>query len=74
MSVAKFKVYGPLDGAGGNKKGTVEIDRKTGMFTVRPLRSRTVYELSLNDVATWLCRQHQFAIVREEKRAKINAR
>lgn len=70
MSVAKFRVVGQLDGAGGMKEGTVEIDRATGTFRVRPLRSRTAYELPLKDVATWVCRQHQFAIVREEKKAR----
>jgi hypothetical protein len=70
MSVAKFRVVGQLDGAGGMKEGTVEIDRATGMMTVRPLRSRTAYELPLKDVATWLCRQHMFAVVREEKKAR----
>jgi hypothetical protein len=68
MSTAKFRVMGQLDGAGGAKVGTVEIDRVTGVLTVRPFRSHTVYEVPLNDVATWVCRQHQFAIVREEKK------
>jgi hypothetical protein len=70
MSVARFTVYGTLDGAGGARPGTVEIDREAGIFRVRPYRSHTTYELPLSDVATWVCRQHQFAIVREEKRAK----
>jgi hypothetical protein len=70
MSVSKYKVFATLDAAGGPKKGTVEIDRATGMLTVRPYRSHTVYELPLNDVATWVCRQHQFAIVRAEKKER----
>lgn len=70
MSTAKFRVRGQLDGAGGPKDGTVEINRETGVLTVRPLHSRTSYEVPLNDVATWVCRQHQFAIVRAEKKER----
>ena len=70
MSTAKFRVRGQLDGAGGPKDGTVEINRETGVLTVRPLHSRTAYEVPLNDVATWVCRQHQFAIVRAEKKER----
>jgi hypothetical protein len=70
VSVAKFRVVAQLDGAGGMKEGTVEIDRATGMMTVRPLRSRTAYEIPLKDAATWVCRQHMFKVVRDEKKAR----
>jgi hypothetical protein len=70
MSVAKFHITGTFDGAGGVKEGTVEIDRATGMFRVRPKHSRTAYELPLKDVATLVCRQHMYAVVREEKKAR----
>jgi hypothetical protein len=69
MSIAKFKVYATLDGAGGMKKGTFEIDRETGVVTVRPYRSRLVYEVLLNNLATTVCKQN-LGVVREEKKAK----
>lgn len=37
MSVAKFRLTGRFDGAAG---ATLEIDRKTQLVTVRPLRRR----------------------------------
>jgi hypothetical protein len=73
MSVAKFKVYGTLDGAGGMKKGTFEIDRNTGVVTVRPYRSHTVYEALLNNLATTVCKQG-LGVVREEKKERKAAR
>lgn len=51
MSVAKFVVEAQLDSAGGKKKGTVSIDRETGIVTVRPIRSHTVYHAKLSDIA-----------------------
>jgi hypothetical protein len=51
MSVAKFTVQAQLDGAGGAKKGTVSIDRTTGLVTVRPSRSRSTYTAKLADIA-----------------------
>lgn len=51
MSVAKFIVEAQLDGAGGKKKGTVSIDRETGIVTVRPIHSRAVYHAKLSDIA-----------------------
>lgn len=62
MSVARARVYGQLDGAGGPVAGTVEIDREAGLFTVRPLRRRKTYTLPLATVATMVCQ----AIVRRE--------
>lgn len=45
---ARFRVVGRLDGRYG---GTVSIDRKTGVFSVRPYRCRRVYSLPLDTVA-----------------------
>ena len=46
----RFEVYGQLDRAA-RSKGTVEIDRKTGIFSVRPFRSGRVYSITLSAVA-----------------------
>lgn len=48
---SRFRVMGRLDRAAGVKEGTVVIDRGAWLFTVRPLRSRRVYELPLSTVA-----------------------
>jgi len=55
MSTASFKVFGKLDGAGGNKPGTLTIDRETGEVIVRPKGSRTVYKSTLGSIATMVC-------------------
>lgn len=62
MSVARFKVLGQLDGAGGLMPGTVEIDREAGLFSVRPHGRRKKYTLPLGAVATMVCQ----IIVRQE--------
>ncbi len=69
MSTAKFSVYSTLDSAGGMQKGTFEVDRETGVVTVRPHRSRVVYEALLNNLATLVCKQ-SLGVVREEKKLK----
>lgn len=48
---AHFRVVGRMDSAGRITPGTVTIDRSAGLFTVRPLRRRKVYELPLSEVA-----------------------
>jgi hypothetical protein len=73
MAVSRFKVFGTLDSAGGMKKGTFEIDRETGVVTVRPFRSRLVYEVLLNNLATLVCKQ-SLGVVREEKKAAKKAK
>lgn len=70
MSTARFGVFGALDGAGGFQKGTVEIDRATGEFFVRPHRRKKRYSLPLSAVATMVCQ----AIIRSELREKIAAK
>ena len=64
MSTARFDVVTHLDGAGGKKKGTVSIDRDTNMVSVRPHRSHRTYDMSLEAVATIICRH----ILMEESR------
>lgn len=44
-----FRIVGRLDSAGAPQEGTVVID--AGLFGVRPLRRRRVYELPLSTVA-----------------------
>jgi hypothetical protein len=55
MTVAVFKVRGRLDSAGGDKDGTIKVDRETGKVTVRVRGSRTVYETTIGRVATLVC-------------------
>lgn len=55
MSTARFPVYGRLDRAGASIPGTVTIDRRLGIFGVRPKRRRRVYELPLSAVAEIVC-------------------
>lgn len=70
MKAAHFRVCGLLDMASRPSYGTVTIDRVRGLFTVRPLRRRRVYELQLSTVAEMVCR----AIIRAEARAKLTAK
>lgn len=56
MSLARFRVVAYLDRASRPTVGTVTIDRASGIFTVRPLRRRRVYELPLAAVAELVTR------------------
>lgn len=55
MSTATFKVRGKLDGAGGDKDGTLTINRETGVVIVRPKGRRATYETTLGKIATYVC-------------------
>jgi hypothetical protein len=70
VSRARFKVIGTLDGAGGHQAGTVEIDRETGDFSVRPHGKQKLYTMPLSVVATMVCR----AIVLSEMRETLAAK
>lgn len=70
MSTARFRVYAALDSAGSPQKGTVEIDRETGMFYVRPHKRRKRYEMPLSVVATMVCRAEILDEMRRKKEAK----
>lgn len=48
---AHFRVVGKLDSAGALIEGTVTVDRRAGLFEVRPLRRRRTYALPLSTVA-----------------------
>ncbi len=51
----RIPVTGRLDNAGAEQRGTVVIERDTGLITVRPLGKRRTYTLPLGDVATMIC-------------------
>lgn len=55
MSTARFNVLAFLDRTKPTK-GTVEIDRETKMFAVRPHRSHKTYEMPLDTVASMVVR------------------
>lgn len=74
MTVARFPVYSQLDSAGGAQRGTVEIDRDTKTFIVRPHRRHKTYELPLNVVADLVCKTIILAEIQEKKRARKAAR
>ncbi len=57
MSRSRFRVRGRLDMASRIQEGTVIIDRVSRTIAVRPLRRRKTYELPLDVVAEWICRQ-----------------
>lgn len=61
-----FKVTGRFDIGGGLQTASVEIDRASGIVSVRPLRRRRTYSLPLAAVATWICQ----AIIRAEVRER----
>lgn len=73
MTIARFEVFGQLDGAGGAQKGKVLIDRETGMFYVRPRGKKTIYEMPLSSVATMVCQmlaRHRAMEMQKEKAQK----
>ena len=70
MTIARFSVHGALDSAGGDQKGTVEIDRQTGIMRVRPHGRQKTYDLSLDAVATLVCRSVVMAELRAAHTAK----
>lgn len=65
MSIARFSVESKLDGAGGNKRGTMTIDRDTHEVRVRPLGSRREYLTTLDELATLVCVMDLKRAVRE---------
>ena len=69
MRRARFRVVGRLDMASALVEGTVIIDRGAGLFGVRRLRSRKVYELPLSTVATMVV-QRVLLAERKEKKAQ----
>lgn len=74
MKKSHFRVIGTFDIGGGAQTATVEIDRASGVFSVRPLRRRRVYSLPLSSVATMVCQVIVRAEVRERRAAKRKQR
>lgn len=70
MSVARFLVLAQLDNAGAAQKGIVEIDRESGLCTVRPYRKQRSYTMPLNMVADMICKRIIFNELADERRAK----
>lgn len=68
--VARFKVFGRLDRASGATSATVEIDRATNIVTVRPFRRRKTYQMTLGELADWICAQNIRAEIREKRAAR----
>ena len=73
MSVARFTTIAKFDRAAGTHRGTVMVDRASGLVGARRLRTRRVYELPLGVVADFICRTVLMAELREsrEKKGKI---
>ena len=67
MSIARFRVYGRIDGV---NECTVTIDRETGVIAVRPLRRKRTYELPLAFVAGIIFER----IAKAEARLKVEAK
>lgn len=67
---SRYSVVGRLDMASRMTRGTVTINREAGLFTVRPLRRRKLYELPLSDVATMVCQRIVKAEIFQKRLAK----
>jgi hypothetical protein len=67
---SRFRVTGTFDLAGGAQVATVEIDRVSGIVSVRPLRRRRTYSLPLASVAAWICQSIIHAELRERRHAR----
>jgi hypothetical protein len=70
----RFRVVGTFDLAGGLQTATVEVDRASGIISVRPLRRRRVYALPLASVAAMVCNVIIRAELREKRAAKKKRR
>jgi len=64
---ANFRVHGGFDG---EREATVTIDRKLGLFLVRPRRRRRVYSVPLSWLAAFVLEK----VVKAEVAAKRKAR
>ena len=70
MAIARFPVVAHLDSAGGKQKGTVEIDRESGLFSVRPHRRQRKFTMPLSMVADMVVQRIVHNELQEKKRAK----
>lgn len=71
---SRFRVVGTFDTAGGAQVATVEIDRASGLMSVRPLRRRRTYSLPLVSVAAWICQRIIHSELRERRRVRLRRR
>lgn len=71
---ARFTVFERLDAASTPQRGTLCIDRQTGLCEVRPLRRRRVYALPVSFVARMVCRHVLLAELAEKRAAKTRGR
>ncbi len=72
-----FRVSGRFDLASRQQLGTMSIDRRSGMVTVRPLRRRRVYAATLSALAELVVRSQIVAEVRarrQERQARRRGR
>lgn len=74
MSKAKFVVTARMDSAGGLQKGTVEIDRESGLVTIRPMGKHRTYTAPLSTVADIICQRIILNEMADSKRAKKASR
>jgi predicted nucleic acid-binding Zn ribbon protein len=73
MAKTRFKVVATMMNSKPTE-GTVEIDRSTGVFSVRPHRMHRKYELPLSDVAQMVVQRIVIAEAAEKKPRKKRVR
>jgi hypothetical protein len=71
---ARFTVFERLDAASVPQRGTLSIDRETGLCEVRPLRRRRVYALPVSFVARMVCRHVLLQELAERRAARARGR
>jgi hypothetical protein len=69
VSEAHFEVETVLDRSF-KQKGTVTINRDSGLVTIRPFRSHKAYVVPLNDVATMIVQRAIIQEVRENRKPR----
>lgn len=71
MSVSRYRVSGNFDGA---REATVEIDRKSLLVTVRPLRRRIAFGplplATLAEMHVWRCVKAEVAAAKAAKKRR----
>jgi len=71
---ARFEVFERLDMASVPQRGTLTIDRQSGLCEVRPLRRRRTFALPLSYVARMICRHVTMAELAEKRATKRTVR
>lgn len=64
---ARFEVFERLDMASVPQRGTLTIDRQSGLCSVRPKRRRRTFDLPLSFVARMICRHVIMGELAEKK-------